>query len=193
MMWKVVAENSALLLGFAISFYTVYSFVETRMAHQRQRYALLRSLRLEAEYFITLARSLSQRAEQVVDLYAKQDKGEAFPSPAAEADSLPDASQAAILWLVARAEHLLSYEFPGEVEELWSMLNKKQIEALLKFMAAYRIYTQVLATRTFDLKMFPRKPGVLRRFAGVVLLNLDDLDKQLDAFGRSLGIREKTA
>ena len=51
-MWQSLAENSALLLGLAISVYTVCTFIETRINQHRQRYALLRSLRLQAEYFI---------------------------------------------------------------------------------------------------------------------------------------------
>ena len=190
-MWTTAAENSALFLGLAISAYTIYTAVEHHLARRRQRYAWMRRLRVDAEYFVNLAKALSHRAEQVKQIHAPNPPPEGFPSPAAEADSLPEESLSSVQWLVARAEHLLAYPLPIDLKEAGSMLTRRQVEALLKFITSYRVYTQILATRTFDLKIFPRKMGALYRFAGVAYLNLGAVSSDLDAFGASLGLAER--
>lgn len=186
-MWTTAAENSALFLGLALSAYTIYTAVEHRLTLRRQRYAWMRRLRIDAEYFVNLAKSLSHRAEQVKETFAPNPPPEGFPSPAAEKDSLPEESLGSVQWLVARAEHLLAYPLPIDLQQAGSMLTRPQVETLLKFITSYRAYTQVLATRTFDLKMFPRKMGALYRFAGVAYLNIAAVSSDLDAFGASLG------
>jgi hypothetical protein len=189
-MWDTLSKNSALILSLAISLYTIYSYIEARIRSQRQRYALLRSLQAQSAYFVSLARALSERAEQVVKLYAEPVRGEAFPTPAAEKDSLPEEAEEVTRWLVSRAEHLLSYEISADIEKLGGILSKEQIDTLLSFIEAHRSYTQILATRTFDLKMFPTKKGVLRRFEGVVTINIEEVNKRLNDFRQSLGIAE---
>jgi hypothetical protein len=190
-MLETLGSHSALILGLVISAYTVYSFAETRVIQRRQRYALLRNVRLQSEYFLTLAHSLSSRSDQVVQLYAKSVAGESFPSPAAEANSLSEEAEPAVRWLVSRAEQILAYQINVDIEKMGSFLDKSQIEALLAFMTARRTYTEVLATRLLDLKAFPRKKGVLVRFAGVTALNIRDVNQELDAFGKSLGLQER--
>jgi hypothetical protein len=156
-MWKALAENSALILSLVISIHTTYSFFKDGIAYQRQRHGLMRSLQLENEYFIVLAESLAQRTKQVVDLHVKPKPGEFYPSPAEEKDSLPEESEPAVRWLSARLDHLIALPPPVDFEKLGGMLNRRQIDTLVQFVADRRTYTQVLATRAIDLKAFPQR------------------------------------
>jgi len=189
-MWDTLAKNSSLILGLAISAYTVYLIIETRVTRRRQRYALLRNLQMQSEYFVALANSLSKRAQQVVDLYVVKGAGESFPQPGAEKDSLPDEAEKETLWIVSRAEHLLTYQISIDLEKIGSILNKRQMESLLDFMHSHLFYTQVIATRTVDLKAFPKRKGVLWRLAGVAAINIEEVNRQLNVLRASLGITE---
>jgi hypothetical protein len=189
-MWNTVAQNSSLILGLAISAYTIYLFIETRVTRRRQRYALLRNLQMQSEYFIALAGALSKRAQQVVELYVVNHAGESFPQPGAEKDSLPDEAEKETRWIVSRAEHLLTYQITIDIEKIGSILNRRQMESLLDFMHSHLVYTQVIATRTVDLKAFPKRKGVLWRLAAVAAINIEEVNKQLNALRVSLGITE---
>ena len=186
-MWTTLAQNAALVLGLAISIFTIYTAVQKQVEQRRGRYAMMGRLRADAAYFISLAVALSSRAEQVKELYAPNPPV-GFPSPAAERDSLPEGSQEAVQWLVARAEHLLAYSLPIDIEKAGSMLTRRQIDALLQFLTSFRRDMEILATRTFDLKMFPRKMGVLYRFAAVAW-QVGGLKSLLDDFEASLELK----
>ncbi len=69
-----------------------------------------------------------------------------------------------------------------------AILDHRQADALFDLLAAQRIYVQVLRTRTVDLEAFPRRPGVLKRFVGVAMLNTEPMAEKLAAFAASLGI-----
>ena len=47
---------------------------------------------------------------------------------------------------------------------------------------------RVLRTRAVDLEAFPRRPGVLKRFIGVAVLNTEPMAEKLAALATSLGI-----
>lgn len=51
-MWKTALENSALILGIAISIYTVYLAVDRFLLRRRQHKAIIRSLQIKAKYMI---------------------------------------------------------------------------------------------------------------------------------------------
>jgi hypothetical protein len=188
-MWETLAENGGAVLGLAISIYTVYSFAETRIERRRKQYAFLRNLHDQLTYFVNLSRSLSQRAKQAMDLYREHYKNRDFPSPAAECDELPEAAEAVSRWLVQRAEHLNSYPVSVDLNTLGEMLTRSQIDALLELENQRRIYLQVLSTRTMDLRSFPRKRGVLARFADVTHLNIAPIDTALAGFATSIGFQ----
>lgn len=192
-MFETILKNVALLLGLAISAHTIWSVVELRVTRRRQRHALLRALALKYEWFAVMAGSLNGRANKVVAKHAPADAGETWPNPADEKDTLSDEAVEDVKWLVERAEHLLDYELPLDLEKLGGMLTKGQVDALLEFVRSQQQYLEVLRTRTIDLRMFPRKKGVLHRFtlltAGPNLKNMGD---RLNAFQRALGVDSAT-
>jgi hypothetical protein len=188
-MWEALATNAGAVLGLAISIYTIYSFAEARALRKRRQYAFLRHLHEQLSYFVALSRSLSHRAQQVMDLYSEHYQNRSFPNPGAEPDELPNTAEANTRWLVERAEHLLAYPVLLDVEKLGEMLNRRQIDTLLEMENQRRIYLQALTTRTMDLRAFPRRRGVLARFAGVAHLNIGPLDQSLASFAESLGLR----
>lgn len=186
-MWIELAKNGGLVLGLAISIYTIYSFVETRILRRRQQYALLKNVYEEFSYFLVLASALANRANQTEKVYEQYLDG-SYPAPAADKDKLPEDAETLAHWLVKRANHLISYPMPLDIEKLGAILNRRQTEALFHLMAARRVYIQVLATRAMDLDALPRRPGVLARFVGVAYLNVSDLNEKLKAFAKALGL-----
>lgn len=186
-MWDLIATNSGVVLGLAISAYTIYSYVEARAIRKRRQYAFLHYLYQELSYFTGLAAHVGRRADQVREVYKEHLRG-SFPNPAAEKDELPPEVDAHSKWLVQRATHLIEYDIPLDIEKLGAMLNKSQIGELLEVMTARRVYLQVLATRAMDLEAFPRKPGVLARFVAVAQLNVPEMNKKLSEFASTLGL-----
>jgi hypothetical protein len=186
-MWSELLSNGELVLGLAISVYTVYTYVESRVLRRRQQYGLLKNLHAELSYFLSLASSLGQRAGQAKALYEDYLSG-SYPGPAADDDALPEEAEAVGRWLVERANHLIDYPVPIDVEKLGGVLNRRQADALFELLATRRVYLQVLATRAMDLEAFPRRPGVLARFAGVAHLNVGALETKLDLFAQALGL-----
>lgn len=106
-MWIELAKNGGLVLGLAISIYTVYSFIETRVLRRRQQYALLKNVYEEFSYFVVLASSLANRADQVKKVCEHYLDG-SYLDPAAERDELPEDAETPGQWLVKRANHLIS-------------------------------------------------------------------------------------
>jgi hypothetical protein len=186
-MWKELAENGGLVLGLAISIYTIYSFVETRILRKRQQNALLKNVYEELAYFLALSSALANRASQVEKRY-KQYLSGSYPAPADDKDELPEEAERLSRWLIKRANHLIGYPMPIDVEKLGAILNHCQTEALFELIAARRVYIQVLTTRAMDLDTFPRRPGSLARFVGVAHLNASDLNDKLKAFAKALGL-----
>ncbi len=192
-MWETILKNTALFLGLAISAHTIWSVVESRLTRRRQRHALLRVLQLKYEWFVSMAASLNGRANKVVAKHAPAQAGETWANPADEEGSLAGEAEEDVKWLVERADHLLRYELPLDLEKLGGMLTEKQIEALLRFIQAHQQYTEVLRTRMIDLKMFPRKKGVLHRFTLLTAgPNLDDMTEMLTAFHKVIGLGSKS-
>jgi hypothetical protein len=185
-MWKAIGESSALILGLAISLHTLYAIVSTDLTHRRQRYALTQSMQLQAEYFATLARSLAKRSEQVIALRSPISQGEGYADPAKEADSLPPEAEADTQWLVDRAEHIVNYPVPIDVEKLGNFLNRRQVDAAIALVRAIDTYKQVLETRMIDLKHYPRKKGVLVRFTGVAILNINSITRRVEELSKAL-------
>ena len=75
-----------------------------------------------------------------------------------------------------------------------SGLPRFSVQLLLRphFLDAHRRYVEILMTRALDLKAFPRKRGVLRRFAGVVLLNIDSLKREFAILAVLLKLEKPT-
>lgn len=186
-MWSELIKNGGLVLGLAISIYTIYSFVETRVLRRRQQYALLKNVHEEFSYFLVLASALANRANQAEKLYEQYLDG-SFPDPAADRDELPEDAETIGRWLVKRASHLISYPITIDIEKLGAILNRRQTDTLFELMAVRRVYIQVLTTRAMDLETFPRRPGILARFVGVAHLNVSALNEKLKAFAKALGL-----
>ena len=186
-MWSELIKNGSLVLGLAISIYTIYSFVEVRVLRRRQQYALLKNVYEEFSYFLVLASALDSRANQAKKQYEQYLNG-SYPAPAADKDELPEDAETLGRWLVKRANHLISYPITIDVEKIGAILNRRQADTLFELMAARREYVQVLNTRATDLDAFPRRPGVLARFVGVAHLNVSPLNEKLKAFAEALGL-----
>lgn len=186
-MWIELAKSGGLVLGLAISIYTMYSFIETRILRKRQQYALLKNVYEEFSYFLVLASALANRARQAAKVYEKYLDG-SYPAPAADEDKLPEDAESIARWLVQRANHLISYPMPIDIEKLGAILDRRQTDALFHLMSTRRRYIQVLATRAMDLDAFPRRPGVLARFVAVANLNVPDSNEKLKAFAKALGL-----
>jgi hypothetical protein len=179
-------NSGAVILGLAISLYTVYSFVDARISRNRRRYALLQQVSAELDHFIGLALGLSGRAQQAMDLYAPHFKAGAFPAPASEADSLPHEAEATSRWLAARAKQLVDYQMPLDIDQIGAILSRRQADALFALLKERRNYLRALSTRAIDLEAFPLRPGVFKRFAVVAIVNVDPMRTRLAAFARSL-------
>jgi len=182
-----LGNNGGLVLGLAISIYTIYSFVETRILRRRQQYALLKNVYEEFSYFLALASGLSGRANQAKKVY-EQYFDDSYPDPSADTDKLPEGAETLARWLVERANHVISYPLPLDIERLSAILSRRQTDALFNLIAARRVYIRVLATRAMDLDAFPRRPGVFARFVGVAYLNVSDVNEKLMAFAKALGL-----
>ena len=165
----------------------VGSFVETRILRRRQQYALFKNVYEEFSYFVGLASALAGRANQAKKVY-EQYFGDSYPDPAADTDKLPEDAETLARWLVKRADHVISYPLPLDIEKLGGILSRRQTDALFQLIAARRVYIRVLATRAMDLDAFPRRPGVLARFVGVAYLNVSGLNEKLNAFAKALGL-----
>jgi len=184
--WRLATEFSGVILGGGLFVNTIYMFSENRVRNSRRRHALLRLLHDEFSYFSGLAEHLGRRARQArQELFPDYSVG-AYPNPAEEQDTLPREAAKLSQWLVGRAEHLANYKFSADIESASSMLSKNQNDALLDFLKAHRIYTEVLMTRTLDLKSFPLKEGVFVRFVGAAQLNTDEVREALQVFKGSL-------
>jgi hypothetical protein len=120
-MWIELAKDGGLVLGTAISIYTIYSFVETRIPRRRQQYALLKNVYEEFSYFIGLSFALATRANQAKEVY-KQYLDGSYPAPAADKDMLPKEAEMLARWLVKRANHLIGYPIPVDVEKLGALV-----------------------------------------------------------------------
>jgi hypothetical protein len=189
--WERLAESGTLVLGLAISLYTVYTAGEARILRRRRQYAFLKHLDQNLKYFGGLASHLGRRARQVKELYDDPERQPGFPNPVAEESSLPDSVEPVSRWLVQRVRHMMDYEASLDVESVAGMLNRRQMDALLAVVAARRTYLTVLYTRTMDLEAFPRKLGVLMRFIAVTHLNAEELNEKLRTFSASLGQQEE--
>lgn len=181
-------KSGEAILGFAISLYTIYSFVEARVRERRQRYALLKQLTSELDYFILLADSLGSRAQQVSKEYASFLAQLSFPAPASDSDTLPPAVEPAARWLVARAKRLAEYAIAMDMEKVGAILNRQQTDALFELVESRRVYVSVLMTRALDLEAFPRRPGVLKRFVAVSVVNAAPMREKLQAFASALSL-----
>lgn len=180
--------HGGVVLGIAISLYTIYSYVDARITHQRQQYALLRQIDSEFEYFIGMADSLANRAQQVERHYADQLARNSFPDPVRDGDSLPADAEITAKWLTARARLLSENHIPLDIEKVGAILNREQADALFDLLQARRVYLEVLSSRATDLEAFPRRPGVLKRFVGVAVLNVASMREKKQAFAASLGL-----
>ena len=87
-----------------------------------------------------------------------------------------------------RANHLISYPMPLDVEKLGALLNRRQTDTFFRLLAARRVYIQVLTTRALDLDALPRRPGVFVRFISVAQLNVSELNENLKLFALTLGL-----
>jgi hypothetical protein len=187
-MWEEITKHSGIVLGLAISLYTIYTHVEKRVLRRRRQYALLRNLHQEIAYFSDLATNLARRADQAMTRYKPKYVGRPLPYEPTEADALPPDAQVSTLWLVRRAKHLIDYKLRLDIEKLGEMLHRGQLEALFDLLTARRVYIQVLATRAMDLEAFPRSSDALIRFAAVAHLNIESVKGKLNAFAGSLGL-----
>lgn len=179
-------NSGAVVLGIAISLYTLYSFVDVRITRNRQRYALLQQVNAELDHFIGLALGLSGRAQQAIDLYAQYFKSGAFPDPAREADGLPNEAEATSRWLATRAKQIVGHEMPLDINQIAAILNRQQADALFALLKERRTYLRALSTRASDLEAFPLRAGVFKRFAVVAIVNVDPMRTGLSEFARSL-------
>jgi len=187
-MWEEITKHSGIVLGLAISIYTIYAHVEKRVLRRRRQYALLRNLHQEVAYFSDLASNLARRADQVKTRYQPKYVGRPLPYEPTDNDALPQEAEVSSLWLVRRAKHLIDYKLRLDIEKLGEMLHRGQMEALFDLLTARRVYIQVLATRAMDLEAFPRSSDALIRFAAVADLNIESVKSKLNAFATSLGL-----
>lgn len=119
-----LARNGGLVLGLAISLYTIYSFVEAQVLRRRQQHAMLKNVYEEFSYFLVLASSLAKRADQVRKQYQPY-LGGPYAAPAADKDELPEDAEPLGRWLVRRADYLTSYPITIDVEKLGAKLNQR--------------------------------------------------------------------
>src|SRR5438067_1660574 len=110
-------KNGGIVVGVVISVYTAYMAIDGYLRRRRQQYALLKYLHSEFSYFLVLASSLANRAKQAKQLYPQHLTGD-YPNPAKDQDSLPQDAEIVSRWLVKRANHMIEYDLPIDVEKL---------------------------------------------------------------------------
>lgn len=175
-MWKEALENSALILGLAISAYTIYSAIDSYMIRLRQRSAITQGLHIKMKYMITLADSLAKRAERIVNRYpVKIESG-------SQRGGLPEESRDDVEELLIRAFHVLEFQQDWDEEKLGGVLNKEQLEAFLGFLSAFQTYREVLTVRARQLKRAPDNAAELSRLRTVANLNLAPVKENVEQF-----------
>jgi len=146
-MWTNLLENSALLLGLAISAYTLYSAVDGIIIRRRQRLAAMRGLRTKLKYLFTLANSFAQLVGTTVEKHIKGD--------VRDKDPFPEDARDDVNLLLLRGLHLLEFKIEWESESLGRALTEAQLEAFLNFVEKYQLYREVLTVRINHIKNFP--------------------------------------
>lgn len=174
-MWKAALENSALVLGLAISLYTVYSVVAGIVAQRRERRALLGHLKIRFEYFITLAESFAERAQKVFEKHH-------VDIPSAAYVKLPDAAKEDVAVLLLRASHLIEFEISWDSEKIGAILNEQQIAHFLQVMKQLQVFREVFTVRANELKLQPDNAAALSRLSTVAGWNLATLKEQYQGF-----------
>lgn len=173
-MWANLLENSALLLGFAISLYTIYSAVDGILIRRRQRLATVRGLRTKLKYLFTLAESFAQL---VGTTHKKHIKGDVR-----DKDPLPEEARDDVDFLLLRASHLLEFNIEWESESIGSALTEAQLEAFLGFVEKYQLYREVLTVRINHIKNFPHLAKPLAILLMPATLNLEAMKKTYNKF-----------
>lgn len=182
---QLVLDNSALLLGIAVSVATIVTVVQAHRARSRERTAILRRIDVEYSRVVTVAGALSNRAQQVGSGYARS-AGEYWASPSKEEDSLPESIERDVEWLIVRTNQVLSYKVP--LEHLSPLLSAPHLDAVAEFARVHSRYVEVVGTRAADLDVYRRKKGVLVRFCSVVTLHGDQLREAHEVLRTTLGL-----
>lgn len=168
-----LAENAALVLGLAISVYTIYAAAEAWVQRQRSRRALLEGLRSELARLLQLTAIVAVKADQLSARMLQQG-----PSTADAID---------LAALRARVDHLVQRGHRWDLEHLGPILNRRQLGAFLQLTDALDLYRTRLTLRTAEYDAAPDRDGALARFlSSAGLVDDVDLRDRLAAFEKSL-------
>jgi hypothetical protein len=103
-------EYAALVLGLAISLYTVYSAIDNLLIRRRQKMAVVRTLRTKLKYLFTLADSFAALVNKTREKHIKGD--------VRDRDPMPEGAQDDVELLLLRGAHLLDFDVEWESESL---------------------------------------------------------------------------
>lgn len=171
---NTLLENSALVLGLAISLYTIYAATDSFLVRRRQKLAVIRTLQSKIKYLLTLANSFADLAKNTKDKYIKGD--------VRDKDPMPDEAKEDVEFLLLRGMHLLDFQVEWESESLATALTEAQLELFMKFVEAHQVYWEVLTVRINHLEKFPHLAKPLALLVLPATLNLQDMNKAYENF-----------
>jgi hypothetical protein len=177
-LWKDVLDHAAIILGIAISAYTIYSIIHSHIERTREFRLILEEFRLEFEVLLQLISILSVKAKNFQELHLGK---------AVQGDQLrPSMEAKAYLKLIeARAQQILTLTPKLDLPRSGIRLSKKQLDLLIAFLESFRLYRTRLELRLQEYKATPDSLDVLTRFISSAELDENTSDKFM-AFTRSL-------
>jgi hypothetical protein len=178
LLWKDALDHAAIILGIAISAYTIYSIIHSHIERTREFRLVLEEFRLEFEVLLQLISILSVKAENFQKLH--------FERPA-QGDQLRLSMEAkAYLKLIeARAQQILTLTPKLDLPRSGIRLSKKQLDLLIAFLESFRLYRTRLELRLQEYQATPDSHDVLARFISSAELDENTSDKFM-AFKKSL-------
>ncbi len=177
-MWKTALENSALILGIAISIYTVYSAFDRFLLRRRQNKVTIRSLCVKTKYLLSLAVILAKRTSETVEKYKAHFESES------KSVELPEGFRDDIAGLLNLTFHILGLKLEWNEEKLCSALTDGQLDAVLKFLDSHQSYHDILTFRAKQLELSPDNFEQLKLLKGFANWNLVIMKKYYEEFER---------
>jgi hypothetical protein len=175
-----LASNAALVLGLAISLYTIFSAAESWLTRQRGRRALLEGFRAELARLLQLTAIVAAKADGI----GERMRNEGLSAADVRTD---------LAALRARVEHLTSRGHRWDPATLGPLLNRRQLAAYLRLVDGLDLYRTRLTLRTAEYEAAPDRDGTLTRFlASAGLVDDVEMRNRLADFERALrrrGIR----
>lgn len=167
-------ENAALLLGLAISLYTVYSAVDSYLIRRRRRMVTRLGLLTRLKYLFTLAGVFSKMADKTTRKYTE--------GRVRDKDKLPEDAHDDVELLLLHGSHLIDFDVNWDLEKLGDALTTEQLGAFLEFMKIHLAFREVLTVRVRHVENFPDLAKPLAFLNTATAMNLEKMHQKYDEF-----------